>query len=223
MQITDEEQLERIAALAIPPAWTDVSDLSPNPRAGSRPRASMQPGASSTATTRLPRRPRSGRSSRACSTSRKGFPRLRSPRRPALQGRAPCRARLRPARRRPHQRGAVQVGSSGTPPVTHARGLPLGERLGAASPHELRRRTHRAPRGSGQLSRQRRRAGTCQPFEPPVDGVSESRTRRASSSCSSTCLPRRHRCPRPCPSRLPAVASLVLASPTSAGSRLPSP
>ena len=32
MQITDEEQLERIAALAIPPAWTDVW-ISPNPRA----------------------------------------------------------------------------------------------------------------------------------------------------------------------------------------------
>lgn len=30
--ITDEEQLERIAALAIPPAWTDVW-ISPNPRA----------------------------------------------------------------------------------------------------------------------------------------------------------------------------------------------
>ena len=32
VQITDEEQLERIAALAIPPAWTDVW-ISPNPRA----------------------------------------------------------------------------------------------------------------------------------------------------------------------------------------------
>ena len=32
MQVTDEQQLERIAALAIPPAWTNVW-ISPNPRA----------------------------------------------------------------------------------------------------------------------------------------------------------------------------------------------
>ena len=33
VQITDEEQLKRISALAIPPAWADVW-ISPNPRRG---------------------------------------------------------------------------------------------------------------------------------------------------------------------------------------------
>ena len=66
--ITDEEQLERIAALAVPPAWTDVW-ISPSPRARCRQPGSTRPAASSTATTTAIGQPRSARSSSACSTS----------------------------------------------------------------------------------------------------------------------------------------------------------
>ena len=72
VEITDEEQLERIRSLAIPPAWTDVW-ISPNAaREASGDRVSTRPVASSTSTTRAFERLRSARSSSASSTSRRG-------------------------------------------------------------------------------------------------------------------------------------------------------
>ena len=150
--------MERIRALAIPPAWEDVW-ICPVPTATCKPPGSMPPAASSTSTTRPGGRAGIARSSTRCCGFARTLPRLRARVEADLELRGLAKDRVLACAVRLLDLGFFRIGSDQYADENETFGLST-----------LRRRHLRFERGSASSStRPRARSGRCRrsPTRPP--------------------------------------------------------